>query len=112
MDKSMTIRPRVSEKAYALSESNNVYVFEVPKNANKQNIASAVKAQFDVTVLTVNISNLKGKAKRTVRKGGRPVAGRTNAIKKAYVTLKEGDAIAIFKSAEEQEKPAKKEGKK
>lgn len=113
MSKSMTLRPRVSEKSYGLSETNNVYVFEVPAASNKVTVAQAVTSQFDVTVLDVNISNLKGKTKRTIRRGGRPVAGRQNAVKKAYVTLKEGDQIAIFKSAEEQEQPkTTKRGKK
>jgi large subunit ribosomal protein L23 len=116
-DKLMVLKPRVSEKAYALSQGDtNVYVFQVPKGASKAAIASAVSTQFEVTVQTVNTAISKGKSKRTVRKGGRrAVAGRTVAFKKAYVTLKDGDTIAIFK-AEEDKKPAakaaKKEGKK
>lgn len=115
MSKSLVLKPRVSEKAYALSQEHNTYVFDVPKSANKQLVAEAVKVQFSVTVETVNIANRKGKAKRTIRKGGRPIAGRQNAIKKAYVTLKAGDTIPVFASAEETEqaatKPAKKEKK-
>jgi ribosomal protein L23 len=58
----------------------------------------------------------KGKAKRTVRKGGRPAQGRESDFKKAYVTLKEGDSIPLFAAGEEEvkeEKPkaAKKEKK-
>lgn len=114
MDKQMTLRPRVSEKSYGLSETQNVYVFEVPANANRLTVARAVTAQFEVSVMNVNIANLKGKSKRTIRKGGRPVAGRQNDVKKAYVTLKEGDQIAVFKSAEEKETKPKevKRGKK
>lgn len=113
MDKTMVLKPRVSEKAYAMSQDNgNVYVFVVPKEASKQAIASAVSTQFGVTVKAVNTTVTKGKAKRTIRKGGRPVAGRTNTIKKAYVTLKDGDTIAIFKAEEDQKPaPAKKEKK-
>ena len=106
MDKTMVLKPRVSEKAYAMSQNgSNVYVFVVPVDVSKQAIAGAVAAQFDVTVTNVNTILSKGKAKRTVRKGGRPIAGRNSDFKKAYVTLKEGDHIAIFKS-EEDEKPA------
>lgn len=112
MDKTLLLKPRVSEKAYGLSQSGNVYVFDVPKSANKLSIASAVAAQFEVTVKAVNVANVKGKAKRTVRKGGRPVAGRQNDTKKAYVTLKEGDEIALFKVAEGEEKTAAKAEKK
>lgn len=109
MDKTMILKPRISEKAYAMSQDDkqNVYVFVVPKEASKQAIASAVATQYGVTVRTVNTTVTKGKAKRTIRKGGRPIAGRTNTIKKAYVTLKDGDAIAIFKTVED-EKPAAK----
>ncbi len=112
MDKTMVLKPRVSEKSYGLSEKQNVYVFEVPAGANKQSVASAVSVQFGVTVLKVNVSNLKGKSKRTVTKRARPVPGRQNSVKKAYVTVKEGDSIAIFKSAEETEAKSEKKGKK
>ncbi len=118
-DKTMVLKPRVSEKAYAMGQGEdlNVYVFQVPKDASKAAIAGAVKAQFDVTVKTVNTANSKPKAKRTVRKGGRKsVPGSTVAFKKAYVTLKAGDTIAIFKAEEDEKKSdakaAKKEGKK
>lgn len=107
MDKTLVLKPRVSEKAYGLNQARNVYVFDVTRAASKQSIAAAVQAQFGVTVTAVNVSNLKGKAKRTVRKGGRPVAGKQNDVKKAYVTVKAGDHIAIFKSDEEDAKPAK-----
>ena len=113
MSMSMTLRPRVSEKAYGLSQVHNTYVFVVPKDANKMTVAAAVAAQFKVTVLEVNISNLKGKAKRTVRKGGRAIAGRDVDVKKAYVTLKDGDSIAVFATEDEpaDKKSAKKEKK-
>lgn len=114
MSKTIVLRPRVSEKSYGLSETANVYVFEVPVNANKLSIAGAVKSQFEVTVLDVNIANVKGKAKRTIsQKGRRVVKGRQSDFKKAYVTLKKGDEIAVFKSAEEPEaKTEPKRGKK
>jgi large subunit ribosomal protein L23 len=113
MDKTMILKPRVSEKAYAMSQDDtkNVYVFVVPKEASKQAIAAAVATQYGVTVRTVNTTVTKGKAKRTIRKGGRPIAGRTNTIKKAYVTLKEGDSIAIFKAVEDENKAKKAEKK-
>jgi large subunit ribosomal protein L23 len=111
--KTMTLKSRVSEKTYGLSQMHNTYVFEVPKDANKLTVAQAVAAQFKVTVEDVNISNLKGKAKRTVRKGGRPVAGRDVDVKKAFVTLKAGDSLPIFANDDDKadEKPAKKEKK-
>lgn len=107
MSKTLVLKPRVSEKAYELSQAHQTYVFDVPKEANKQTIAQAVTAQFGVAVQTVNIVNLKGKAKRTVRKGGRPIAGRQKGTKKAYVLLAEGESLPIYAAQEEDAKPAK-----
>lgn len=101
MSKTMALKPRMSEKAYGLSQTRDTYVFAVPGDANKLTVSAAVAAQFNVTVLGVNIANVKGKPKRTVRKGNRPGAGRRSDSKKAYVTLKSGDSIPIF-AAEEQ----------
>ncbi len=111
MDKTLVLKPRVSEKAYGMSQGD-VYVFMVPKSASKPAIASAVKAQFDVTVTDVNTVVVKGKAKRTIRKGGRPVMGRQSDFKKAYVTLKEGDSITVFAAEDDNSsKSTKKETK-
>lgn len=106
MDKSMTLKPRISEKAYNLSQTANVYVFEVPGNANKLTVASAVSAQFDVSVVTVNIVNTKGKVKQQYRKRGRKSIGKKPDTKKAYVLLKEGDSIAIFANEDDKQKEA------
>lgn len=105
MDKTMLLKPRISEKAYNLSQEHKVYVFEVPTNANKLTVTSAVQAQFDVTVTAVNIVNQKGKAKQQYRKRGKRINGVRPDIKKAYITLKAGDEIAIFPK-EEDEKDA------
>lgn len=103
MEKTMFLKPRISEKTYALSLARNTYVVDVPGDANKDTVAKAVTSQFGVTVETVNIINVKGKTKRTVRKGGRPVAGKRSDVKKAYVTLKEGDKLPFFVEAEAEE---------
>ncbi len=114
MSTTMILRPRVSEKAYQMSQENHVYVFEVPKDSSKQSIAGAIAAQFKVTVTNVNVTNIKGKAKKTYRKRGGRTAGSTNDIKKAYVTLKEGDSIAIFPKEDEKKdvKPVETKSKK
>lgn len=106
MSKTMVLKPRVSEKSYAQSQ-DNVYVFSVSTSADKTSIARAVEAQFDVVVATVNTTLSKGKAKRTMRRGGRPITGRTNSYKKAYVTLKEGQSIPLFASDEDDKKSKK-----
>lgn len=105
MDKTMTLKPRISEKAYGLSQTNNVYVIEVPADANKMTVAAAMTAQFDVTVTNVNMAIVKGKTKRTVRKGGRQTFGKRPNVKKAYITLKEGDSVPIFASEDEEATP-------
>lgn len=102
MDKSIALIPVMSEKAYALSLSRNTYVFAVPKEANKHTVARAVASQFDVTVTNVNVTNIAGKAKRTIRKSGRAVSGRQSDTRKAYVTLKEGDSLPIFAALEQE----------
>lgn len=94
----MILIPRVSEKTYVLA-TDNVYVFEVPLSANKQEIADAVESQFKVSVVKVNVAIAKGKVKRSYRKGGGFVDGKRNDIKKAYVTLAEGDTIEVFEEA-------------
>jgi large subunit ribosomal protein L23 len=102
MDKTTVLKPRLSEKAYGLSQARNTYVFDVPHDANKHTVARAVATQFSVTVTDVNVANIKGKAKRTVRKNGRAAMGRQNAIRKAYVTLKAGDSLPLFAAVEEE----------
>lgn len=100
----VALKPRMSEKTYASSQATNTFVFDVPLTINKQDIAKAVNSQFDVTVVTVRTAIIKGKVKRTVRKGGRSVNGVRPNVKKAYVTLKDGDSIPVFAAIEEQEK--------
>ena len=103
MSTNIVLKPKLSEKTYAQS-LNRVYAFEVPRDVNKHTVARAVEAQFDVKVTEVNIINSKGKAKRTISKGGRRVAnGREAAVKKAYVTLAEGNSLPFFAAIEEAE---------
>lgn len=108
MSKFTAIRPRVSEKAYAMSQTG-VYVFIVPSNVNKLQIAEAVTSQFDVHVIAVNTSNQKGKAVRFYR-AGKFENGTRSDMKKAYVRLAKGESIPIF-AAEEQETQAPKDAK-
>lgn len=118
MEKTTLLRPRLSEKTFGLATTKTVYVFDVPSDVNKHTVAAAVAAQFDVTVVGVNITNMKGKTKRTVRKGGRAVQGQRSDRKKAYVTLKEGQKLPFFdveddkKDKKADKKAAKKEEKK
>lgn len=107
MSKTLTLKPRMSEKAYSKSQSG-VYVFVVPKGSNKQIVSKAVSAQFNVTVENVNITRIPGKVKRTFFKRGRRVAGRESDTLKAYVKLKSGDSIPVFAAVEQAEEKSKK----
>ncbi len=81
--------PVFSEKAQVLGETQGVQVFRVCPRATKLEIKKAVEQLFGVEVASVNTLNVKGKTKRF----GRTV-GRRSDTKKAYVTLKPGQAIA------------------
>jgi len=83
------LAPLITEKATVLSEHNKV-VFKVALDATKDEIASAVEELFKVRVTKVNTLVQKGKTKRF---RGRP--GRRADIKKAIVTLQEGQSIDI-----------------
>ncbi len=99
--KVITLKPRVSEKSYGLSELTNTYVFDIPVTANNLAVAGAVEAQYDVRVTSVRISNIPGKVKRAYRRRGRSVNSvKRSNIRKAYVTLAEGDKLPIFAAAE------------
>ncbi len=112
MSKTTVLRPRLSEKTYGLSLSRNVYVFDVATDVNKQTVAEAVAAQFEVTVVSVNIVNSKGKKTRLVRKNGKAIAGQRSDTKKAYVTLKEGQKLPFFEEPDSDKKADKKADKK
>lgn len=83
-------RPLITEKATAMMEQGK-YLFEVDRNANKTQIKQAVEEIFDVKVTKVNTMRQIGK----IRRQGR-THGRTREIKKAIVTLAEGQSIPIF----------------
>lgn len=85
------LAPVVSEKSYQLIEDNNTYTFEVDPRASKEQIRNAVEQVFGVEVLRVNTMNRQGKSKRYGYK-----MGRRKNIKRAVVTLAEGDSIDLF----------------
>jgi large subunit ribosomal protein L23 len=101
----ISVIPRATEKAYTQSQ-NNVYVFNVPLTANKQQIIAAVESQFSVKVTRIKTLVQNGKAVRFSRgKNRSPGTTTRKDSKKAYVTLAEGDSIKVF------EEPAKEEKK-
>lgn len=87
-------RPLVTEKSNFQSTKLNQYTFEVPVSVNKAQIKEAVESLFDVAVERVNVINLP--AKRTRRARSRRLRVRRSALKKAVVTLAEGQSIDVF----------------
>jgi large subunit ribosomal protein L23 len=84
-------RPLITEKAERNREATHAYAFEVHREATKIQVKQAVEKLFNVHVLAVRTAVARGKNKRV----GRSVGRRPN-WKKAFVTLKEGDTIALF----------------
>ena len=82
-------KPVITEKTTMASE-NNAVVFEVAIDSNKPQIKEAVEALFGVKVKAVNTTITKGKVKRF-----RGQIGRRKDVKKAYVTLEEGNTIDV-----------------
>ncbi len=83
------VAPLITEKATRVSENGQV-VFKVRLDADKGEIKEAVESIFGVKVKAVNTLVQKGKTKRF---RGRP--GKRNDIKKAFVTLADGQAIDV-----------------
>ncbi|SMO60374.1 LSU ribosomal protein L23P [Thalassovita litoralis] len=82
-------KPVITEKATMASE-NGAVVFEVAIDANKPQIKEAVESLFGVKVKAVNTTVTKGKVKRF-----RGQLGKRKDVKKAYVTLEEGNTIDV-----------------
>jgi large subunit ribosomal protein L23 len=83
-------QPHITEKASSLAEEGK-YVFEVFENANKIDIAKAIKNVYGVTVEKVRIVNIPKKRKR-VRKGFTFIGG----YKKAIISVKKGQNIDVM----------------
>ena len=89
------IKPIVTEKMTNTTDQFNRFGFLVRPEANKLVIKKEIEALYNVTVVDVNTMNYAGKNKSRYTKAGL-VKGRTNAVKKAIVTVKEGDTIDFY----------------
>ena len=89
------IKPIVTEKMTNITDQFNRFGFLVRPEANKLVIKKEIEALYNVTVVDVNTMNYAGKSKSRYTKAGF-IQGRTNAVKKAIVTLKEGDTIDFY----------------
>ena len=85
------VRPLVTEKTSAAYQARKEYAFVVHPGANKHQIRQALKELFAVTVTGVRTMQMR---RNEVTRGR--IRGTKAAWKKAIVTLKEGDSIAVF----------------
>ena len=83
------VSPAITEKSTTASEQNQV-VFNVARKASKPEIKAAIEALFGVKVTAVNTLVRKGKVKRF-----RGTVGRLSDVKKAIVTLADGQSIDV-----------------
>ena len=82
--------PIITEKSSEIAQNNNQITLSVDVKANKIEIKDAVEKLFNVNVESVNTINVRPKKKRVGR-----YPGKTNKVKKAIVTLKEGSSIEL-----------------
>ncbi len=87
----LIVRPLVTEKSTRLREVHNQYCFVARCDANRSEIKKAVEETLNVKVETVRIMNVFGKEKRMNR-----FIGKRPDWKKAVVTLKKGEKLALF----------------
>ncbi|MFK7161558.1 50S ribosomal protein L23 [Marinospirillum sp. MEB164] len=80
--------PHMTEKAAILADNKNQFVFKVAQDATKPEVKKAVEQLFDVKVESVRVVNARGKTRRTLHG-----IGRRKGVRKAYVSLAEGQSI-------------------
>ncbi len=85
------IRPIITEKSMKIMDADNKITFEVAKGSNKTQVKQAIETIFNVKVEKVNVVNCKPKTKRMGK-----YVGKTNAVRKAYVKLAQGQEINLF----------------
>ena len=92
------LKPILTEKMADLGERLNRYAFEVSSKANKIEIKNAIENAYGVNVKAVNTMK-HGGGKRKMKYTNRGVSfQRTKLIKKAIVTLEEGDTIDLYEN--------------
>ena len=92
------LKPILTEKMADLGERLNRYAFEVDSNANKIEIKNAIENAYGVNVKAVNTMK-HGGGKRKMKYTNRGVSFQRNKlIKKAIVTLEEGDIIDLYEN--------------
>ena len=90
----VVLRPVITEKSSLAKETNNQYAFEVARDANKIEISKAVERLFKVTVVSVRVMNMEGKARRLGKH-----SGKRSDWRKAIVKISPKDKISFFEGA-------------
>lgn len=104
MKSAILVTPVTTEKAYGQS-LKNIYVFNVPVAANKNEILAAIESQYGVKIVAIKTLVQSGKSIRFSRGKNRfPGTTTRSDSKKAYVTLAAGSSLAIFEQPSEEEK--------
>jgi large subunit ribosomal protein L23 len=85
------VQPLITEKSSTAHAERKEYTFRADPKASKTDIRRAIESLFGVTVIQVRTAQQRARRKTM----GRTV-GRRPRWKKAYVRLKEGDAIPVF----------------
>lgn len=88
---SVVVKPLVTEKSSAAYQLRKEYAFQVATEATKRDVKQALEQLFGVTVTRVRTMRMR---RHEVVRGR--TRGKTEAWKKAIVTLKDGDSIAVF----------------
>jgi len=91
----LILKPIVTEKMSAQTDSLNRYAFVVSKSANKIDIKKSVENLYQVKVKSVRTMNYYGKIKSRSTKGG-VIKGKKNSFKKAIVELVDGNNIDFY----------------
>ena len=92
---SVIIKPVISEKANYLTDLRGAYSFLVDTKAKKIEIKRAIEEAYGVKVADVRTMIYAPKVSAKYTKKGLQI-GKTNKLKKAVVTLAEGEVIDIF----------------
>ncbi|MGK2849152.1 MAG: 50S ribosomal protein L23 [Minisyncoccota bacterium] len=88
----LLVRPRITEKAYALNGYNQ-YVFVVDAFATKKTVKRAIEEVYAVQVVKVRMIHLPGKRLMVGKK-----AGTRSTVKKAIVSVMQGQSLTLFKA--------------
>ena len=92
---SILVKPIITEKITKDGELFNRFGFVVDKKANKVQIKKAVEATYGVSVVNVNTMNVRPDRTTKYTKSGL-ISGKTNAAKKAFVQVQEGETIDFY----------------